>query len=90
MHLVFTRKGSLDATYINGTLLDADYSVNLKSDAALNMQHNWYIGCYSGNNPYYSANNTTQYKYQGLLDNLRLYNRALTTDEIQFLYREMN
>ncbi len=47
------------------------------------MNHNWFIGTFSGNNPHYGSFN---YSFYGLIDDLRIYNRALSNDEILALY----
>jgi pimeloyl-ACP methyl ester carboxylesterase len=49
------------------------------------MQHNWFIGTFSGNNPNYSSFN---YSFYGLIDELRIYNRALSDTEIKSLYQQ--
>lgn len=89
LHHVFIRKGSVDYTYINGLLINSTHRTeyNYQSNSPLDMQHNWFIGTFSGNNPNYSSFN---YSFYGLLDDMRIYNRALTAAEITTLYNQSN
>lgn len=83
--LLLMRKGADDFTYFDGELLPATYARNQPSDQPLNMAHNWFIGTFSGNNPYY-RNGVFNYSFFGLIDDLRIYNRALSESEIQELH----
>ncbi|RLG28126.1 hypothetical protein DRO03_10600, partial [Methanosarcinales archaeon] len=87
IHNVFIRKGDMDYTYIGGQLISATYSsrFNVKSNELLNMQHNWFIGTFSGNNPNYNRG-VFNYGFYGIIDEVCIYNRALTADEIKTLY----
>lgn len=86
IHLIFIRQGNADYTYIDGKLIQSTYSeYNSKQDISLDMQHNWFIGTAMGNNPNYSSFN---YSFYGLIDEARIYNRALTDTEIQELYKQ--
>ena len=86
-HLLFMRKGKNDFTYFDGELLSATYYRELATDEPLNMEHNWFIGTYSGNNPHYNGGKFN-YSFFGIIDELRIYNRALTDVEIQSLYKQ--
>jgi hypothetical protein len=81
--LLYMRKGKEDFTYFDGELLSATYYRKEATNVPLNMNHNWFIGTFSGNNPHYSQFN---YSFFGLLDDLRIYNRALSESEIKALY----
>lgn len=83
--LLFMRKGKQDYTYLDGQLLPTTYSRNNKRDDRLNMNHPWFIGTFSGNNPHY-GDGLFNYSYFGLLDELRIHNRALSEAEIQAMY----
>lgn len=83
--MLFMRKGQQDYTYLDGQRLPATYYRNNKRDDPLNMNHPWFIGTFSGNNPHYDGG-LFNYAYFGLLDELRIYNRALSEAEIQAVY----
>jgi hypothetical protein len=83
--LLLMRKGADDFTYFDGELLPATYARNQPSDQPLNMAHNWFIGTFSGNNPHY-RNGVFNYSFFGLIDDLRIYNRALSECEVQSLF----
>lgn len=83
--LLYMRKGAEDFTYVDGQLLSATYSRQLAGDSPLNMAHNWFIGTFSGNNPHYESS-ISNYSFLGLIDELRIYNRALTEAEIEESY----
>lgn len=86
-HTVFMRKGDRDSTYFDGQAITASYYRNLKKNNALNMQHDWFIGTFSGNNPNYGQGGLN-YSFYGIIDEVRIYNRALSGDEIDLLYHE--
>jgi uncharacterized repeat protein (TIGR01451 family) len=85
IHQIFMRKGNMDYTYIDGQLISANYIKDAKRDDLLNMQHNWFIGTYSGNNPNYNSG-VFNYGFYGIIDEVKIYSRALTVDEITMLY----
>jgi PKD repeat protein len=86
-HHVFMRIGDADYTYIDGQLINSTYHNDIKRDDPLNMKHNWFIGSFSGNNPNYNAiKDGYNYSFFGLLDEMRIYNRALSEPEIKKLY----
>lgn len=72
------------ATYMNGALIKSTYYKNIKKNNSLDMQHNWFIGTFSGNSPNYN-NGTFNYSFYGLIDDMRIYNRALSLSEITAL-----
>ncbi|GAB4542821.1 MAG: hypothetical protein Kow0063_35330 [Anaerolineae bacterium] len=84
--IVFMRKGVDDYTYVDGRLITPTYYRDYKTDDLLAMNHRWYIGTFSGNNPHYN-NGVFNYSFYGLIDELRIYNRALSSAEIEALYR---
>lgn len=85
IHHIFMRKGNMDYTYIDGQLISANYIRDVKRDDLLNMQHNWFIGTFSGNNPNYNSG-VFNYGFYGIIDEVKIYSRALTADEITTLY----
>ncbi len=75
--LVFTKSGTNYTTYINGQI-DCQQTVS----AALGYNHN--VGCIIGSiNPINASANET---FLGRLDDFRIYNRALSSNEVQELY----
>lgn len=82
------RSGREITTYVDGEELEnqfATYSYNV-SNQPLDMNHHWYIGTYSGNNPhYYRERSQMTYNYKGLLDEMRIFNRALSAEEVRSL-----
>ncbi|MFK8165418.1 MAG: LamG-like jellyroll fold domain-containing protein [Lewinella sp.] len=86
--VTFVRSGQEITTYVDGEKLkNAFVSFNrYVSDRPLNMNHHWYIGTYSGNNQnYYREKSKMTYNFKGLLDEMRIFNRALTADEVRSL-----
>jgi hypothetical protein len=55
------------------------------SDTPLNMQHNWFIGTFSGNNPNYRGGRFN-YSFKGLMDELMIWKRGLTEAEVKQLF----
>jgi PKD repeat protein len=86
--ITYMRQGMNDFTYIDGQLLPNVYARHNPTDQAMNMAHKWFIGTFSGNNPYY--NRGYNYSFHGLIDDLHIYNRALTDSEIKQLYTITN
>ncbi len=86
IHVTYIRQGSEFSTYVNGEQISYNTPIdNIDSDRAINMQHNWYIGTFSGNNPYY---NNLNYNFSGKIDDVRIYNRPLTNEEVKKLFVE--
>lgn len=79
-HIVFIRKGDKTYHYINGELFD----IRVNNYSKMDMQHNWYIGTFSGNNPYY---NDLNYNFYGVIDDIYIYKRAINECEIEALYK---
>ena len=69
-HVVFVRTPSDSRLYLNGALL-------ITGTAGTNPAGSYYLG---------SRNNTSTQNFNGRIDELMIYNRALSTGEIQFLY----
>ena len=85
-HHVFMRIRDADYTYFDGQLINSTYYKDIKRDDPLNMKHDWFIGTFSGNNPNYGAiKDGYNYSFFGLLDEMRIYNRALSESEIKVL-----
>ncbi|MFC0878449.1 LamG-like jellyroll fold domain-containing protein [Saccharicrinis sp. FJH2] len=78
-HCVFIREGDTTRSYINGKLISED----LNDGVSLNMNHPLYIGTFAGNNKNYNSFN---YNFNGKIDDVRVYSRALNYDEIDSLY----
>jgi hypothetical protein len=91
VHTVFMRLGDKDYTYIDGQLINSTYvsGRDVKRDDLLNMQHTWFVGTFSGNNPNYNGGRFN-YSFYGLIDDIRIYNRALSESAIKELYNEPN
>ncbi len=75
-HIVGTWDGTYQKIYINGKL------ENIASPQVLigNFDSNLYIGAYGGNIPQYAIN--------GTIDDIRIYDRALSAEEIYQLYTD--
>lgn len=76
LHLVATYDGSVMKIYLNGVL---DNSVNVSKTIVTNAG-NAYIGTY-GTTP------TGTYNFSGIIDEVRVYNRALSANEVLQHYR---
>ncbi len=83
--IVLERKGDQDYTYIDGELITSTYKSDFRSDDLLDMKHRWFIGTFSGNNPYYTTKRIN-YSFHGKIDELRIYSRALSASEVEELY----
>lgn len=84
-HIVWGRKGSQDFTYINGQYFEQSYLNQINKSTPINMQHNWYIGTFSGNNPNYVDFN---YNFHGKIDDIRFYDTALEEKYIKAIFQE--
>jgi hypothetical protein len=83
-HLVFARRGNEISLYLDGELRKLDEAAK-SSDTPLNMQHNWFIGTFSGNNPNYRGGRFN-YSFKGLMDELMIWKRGLTEAEVKQLF----
>ena len=75
-HIVFVRNGARSLLYINGVLKDeatANSVINLENNAVLSI----------ANSP---CQSTTDRPYEGALDELYIYKRALSADDVLELY----
>jgi hypothetical protein len=72
--IVYMRKGKTLTTYVDGKSI---YSEEAKDDS-LNMNHSLFIGAFTGNSMF----------FKGLIDDLCIYNRALTISEILELFNK--
>jgi len=76
-HLTLMKRNEHVYIYVNGQLKS-------KEQTALNnmdMYHNLFIGTFSGNNPY-QTKGKYNYSYNGKIDDIAIYNRALSDEEI--------
>ena len=80
-HLAFVRKDGEDVTYLDGQPLVSEYAFYSNEEGTLDIQHPWFIGTFMGNNPHYTSG-ISNYSYYGSLDELKIWNRALSQDEI--------
>jgi len=80
-HHVFMRKNKLNRIYYDGNKI---YEFETNKNDLLNMQHDWYIGTFSGNNPNYipEYNNS----FFGVIDDIRIYDRSLAESEVLQLF----
>jgi hypothetical protein len=76
-HYVVTRNNNVIKVYLNNTLQGIiTETINLSNN------YNWVIGSQN--------NGVTPHNFVGIIDNIRLYNRALNESEIQFIYANDN
>ena len=78
VHFALTREGTKASTYINGHLARSGFrcsGVDISNEAPLSF----------GNSPCVQSGNARRFK--GVLDELRVYDRALSPEEIRQLYR---
>ncbi len=82
-HYVFIRRGSEAFIYINGKLeksIDTGARVNIKDDiAVLSIANSPCVDPASG-----------LYRFSGVMDDLKIYNKAIDEDEVQALYISPN
>jgi hypothetical protein len=84
-HIVLTRSGQVIKMFLDGDTLGTMVpSPDQGSLNAVNVGQNLYIGTQN------SAGTTTTYPYgiKGAVDDVRIYNRAITGSEVQALYHE--
>jgi len=77
IHLVISRKGNSLYQYIDGKLVGQGDA----SNSSLNMQHNLYVGTFSGNNPYYNRGRFN-YSFKGIIDDINVYNKGFEEHEL--------
>jgi hypothetical protein len=83
-HVVWMRKNGQDYSYINGQLIiNPQYYSNNPSGDYINEQHPLYIGSF---NSLFSKN----YQFNGKIDDIRIYDRAISDCEVSALYNESN
>lgn len=89
-HIVFMRNGKKFYTYLNGELLTNNFDHRSDfSDEYLNMTHQWFIGTFAGNNKnYVPIQQGFNYSFNGVIDDIRIYDRILSLDDVQQLYKE--
>ncbi len=88
-HMVFTRKGDEDVTYLDGQRQKSAHAYANKHARPLDMQHPWFIGTFAGNAlDHRGIASGINYSFHGRLDDMRIYNRALMPKEVELLYRQ--
>jgi len=75
-HIVYTKNGSSHAIYVNGSL---DQSFTSNADIS------WAVPLYIGKR--WNRSNSIGW-FNGVIDDVRIYNRALTADEVALLYQQ--
>ena len=73
-HIAITLSGTAGRLYVNGQTVAANRSMSLRPSSLGITQQNW-IGRSQGPDPY----------FEGMIDDFRIYNRALTAPEIHVL-----
>jgi gliding motility-associated-like protein len=81
-HIILKRNGDKLSMFFDG--VPVNHATGNSVSQALNMDHPWYIGTFCGNNPNYVGNGS----YKGAIDDLIIYNRAMSDKEIQSLYTQ--
>ena len=84
LHLSMVRTGSQISAYVNGVLkgsssIDESYAGPNPNFAAIGNRYNAFAGGWYGNQP-------GTYKFDGAIDDLYIYNRALSPTEVSTLY----
>ncbi|MEI6211236.1 MAG: hypothetical protein WCR06_06375 [bacterium] len=74
-----------DFTYLDGKLLESTYSREVRRNDPLDLNHTWSIGTFAGNNQP-GGGPRVNYSFQGLLDEVMVFNRALAEDEVEQLF----
>jgi hypothetical protein len=77
--IAYSKNGNTVKQYFDGILINSYSAI----DTEMDMQHNWYIGTFSGNNPYYDDFN---YNFHGKIDDIKIFNCSLSDSEIEELY----
>ena len=81
---MLVRQGSQLKQYLNGVLISDNPSLGvLPKNDLMNFNHEWVIGM---TGILGVPNSETNYWFMGAIDDVRIYNRALSVSEIQFLY----
>ncbi|MDE2041323.1 MAG: LamG domain-containing protein, partial [Patescibacteria group bacterium] len=75
-HVVFTRNGTVGTFYINGAPVSSYFNQDSIIDPASSASYT--LNLFNGPNNYYAIN--------GVLDDVRAYNRALSAKEVLMLY----
>lgn len=86
--VAFVRQNRVEHNYVDGKV--AGSTVFYSSGdwrKPLNMKHTWFVGTFAGNNPTYSVPAGFRYGRRGLIDDLRIYDRALNDEEMRALFR---
>jgi len=76
-HVVFTNNGTTSVMYVNGNLVAANSGVITQNTNDI------FLGRYFDST-------RTPYWFNGILDDIRIYNRAITSDEVTALYNAPN
>jgi hypothetical protein len=81
---VFARRGTEDYTYLDGKLLDSTYAKRVQRNDLLDLNHTWSIGTFAGNNG--PGSRQVNYSFKGSMDEIMVFNRALSADEVRQLF----
>jgi len=84
-HLVVRRNGADREIWINNEKMTVTNRRAAK-DSAFAVSSPWYIGDFAGGNPYYGGRKTT-YNFHGLMDEVMIFDRAVSDEEIASLYK---
>jgi hypothetical protein len=83
-HIILIRKGKNIRMFYDATEVFILKGF-MKSDL-IDMRHTWYIGTFCGNNPNYLVGGKEfNYSFKGVIDEIRIYNRAISSKEIRYL-----
>lgn len=85
--LTFTRNQNGEFTYIDGKLVSGHAGNSPGTmKRSLDMKHTWHIGTFGANDPDFKGSRAGhRYGFLGRIDDLRIYNRALSTYEVRHL-----
>jgi Concanavalin A-like lectin/glucanases superfamily len=87
-HITYTISGTNIKTYVNGQLIKNAIGSNM--DFRVPNQRNMYIGTSYNGQPHTLGGACLDYwgQLNGVIDELRIYNRALSGNEVQALYKQ--
>jgi len=77
----YLRKNGKIYLYVDGELKNTTKAPTIPLD----INHNWFVGTFSGNNPNVSSNNFN-YNFKGSIDDLCIYNKAIEPVEVHDIF----
>ena len=80
-HFTYFRKSGKVYLYVDGELKNT----TKVSTTPLDINHDWFIGTFSGNNPHYRKDNFN-YSFKGCIDDLAIYNKAIEPKEVHDMF----